>query len=94
MRPRGSYGEVTCALVRAASEGPGTVRELAARAQVGFAVAERKASVLVDRGDLVVLDGGCRPRVLAAPGAAPPPPADRSVPLQAAMRSFWETPAD
>jgi hypothetical protein len=71
MRPRGSYGEVTMALVRAAAEhGPGTVRDLAARACVGFGSAERKASVLVQRGDLVVLDGGQRPRMLAVPKAA------------------------
>jgi hypothetical protein len=69
-RPRGSYGEITVALVEAARKAPGTVRELAARAQVGFACAERKASCLVKRGDLVVVQPKTQPMVLAVPAAA------------------------
>jgi hypothetical protein len=68
-RPRGSYGEITVALVEAARQAPGTVRELAQRAQVGFACAERKASCLVKRGDLVVVQPN-KPMVLAVPTAA------------------------
>ena len=86
MRPRGSYGEVTAALVRAAYTGPAPVRELAQRAQVGFGLADRKASVLVARGDLVVVREG-RPRLLGLPeqaGAA----ATAAVPV--VPRSFWD----
>jgi hypothetical protein len=82
MRPRGSYGEVTAALVRAAYSGPAPVRELAARACVGFDVADRKASVLVSRGDLVVVRAG-RPRLLGVPEQAPPAREDL-------LRSFWD----
>lgn len=66
MRPR---GEVSEALVRAAQAGPAPVRELAARAGVGYSVARYTATRLVDRGELVVLHGG-RPAVLAALPAA------------------------
>lgn len=73
MRPRGSYGEVAQALLDAAEHGPAAVRGLAERAQVGYGAARVTCSRLVGRGELVVLDGGARPAVLArAPGAAVP----------------------
>jgi hypothetical protein len=83
-RPRGSYGEITVALIEAARQAPGTVRELAARAQVGFACAERKASCLVKRGDLVVVQQ-TKPMVLALPAAATV--LDNGSALQALWRS-------
>ena len=63
MRP---LGDITLAIEAAASTAPGTVRDLAVRAQVGFTAARKTASRMLDRGQLVVvLDG--RPQVLAAP---------------------------
>lgn len=64
MRPR---GDITAALVCAAARGPGAVRELAARAQVGYAVARYTASRMVTRGELVVVND-TRPQQLAVPG--------------------------
>jgi hypothetical protein len=89
-RPRGTYGEITLALIDAACTAPGTVRELAARACVGFAVAERKAPVLLQRGDLVVHRDG-RPRVLIAARAMPQVSegAAASQPLLALPQSFF-----
>lgn len=63
MRPR---GDITAALVGAAARGPGPVRELAARAQVGYAAACYTASRMVKRGELVVVSAA-RPRLLAVP---------------------------
>jgi len=57
-------GELAQALLRAAAARPGTVRELAARSQVGFAQARYTASRLVSRGALVEVDA-TRPAVLA-----------------------------
>lgn len=65
MRPRGSYGEVAQALLDAATAGPAAVRDLAVRAQVGYSTARVTCSRLVDRGELVAVDGGVRPAVLA-----------------------------
>jgi len=65
-RPSGSYGDVALALRIAALEGPGTVRTLAQRAQVGYSAARYTASRLCSRGELVVLDGAARPAVLVA----------------------------
>lgn len=64
MRPRGSYGEVARALCDAASAAPGTVRELAVRAQVGYGLARCTASRLIDAGVLQVHTPG-RPQSLA-----------------------------
>lgn len=66
-RPHGSYGDVALALRCAALAGPGTVRDLAQRAQVGYSAARYTASRLCSRGELVVLDGGSRPALLVAP---------------------------
>jgi hypothetical protein len=66
MRPRGTHGDVAAALLQAAQTLPGTVRDLAGRAQVGYATARYTVSRLVDRGELVVHAAG-RPAVLAAP---------------------------
>lgn len=62
-RPR---GEVSIALLEAARQGPGTVVDLAARAQVGRHAARYTASRLVTRGELVALNAG-RPAMLALP---------------------------
>lgn len=91
MRPRGSYGDVAQALLRAADEGPGAVRTLAERAQVGYETARYTASRLVTVGELVVLEPDARPATLARP-------ADRAAlecagvddALDALERSFWE----
>ena len=71
MRPRGTYGEVSKALLDAAKQQPGTVRELAQRACVGFDVARKSASRLKVSGALKPVHEG-RPEVLA------PATADRS----------------
>lgn len=71
MRPR---GELSQALVKAAAQGPGPVRALAARAQVGYSAARYTASRMVDRGELVVLEPG-RPALLGVPSAVPQTPA-------------------
>lgn len=69
-RPCGSYGEVARVMLQKARDhGPGTVRVLAERAQVGYGTARYTASRLVSGGDLVVLDGSGRPAVLAVPPA-------------------------
>jgi hypothetical protein len=88
MRPRGSYGEVAEALRTAAAQAPGTVRDLAQRACVGYDVARYTASRLVDAGTLVV-QVPQRPAVLAAAPAG----ATGAEPLVTVMRSFWERPA-
>lgn len=66
MRPRGTYGDVALALLAAADGGPGGVRELAQRAQVGYSAAAWTCSRLVARGELVA-DRTARPAVLARP---------------------------
>lgn len=65
MRPRGTYGPVAKALIDAAGEAPGQVRELCARAGVGYTAGRYTAARLVDAGALVVLNAG-RPAVLAS----------------------------
>ena len=79
MRPRGSYGEVGRALIDQAKKQPGTVRELAQRAQVGFHVAAPSVCRLLKAGELVQLQEK-RPMVVAAkPDDAPAADGDRSV---------------
>lgn len=87
MRPRGSYGEVARALLSAADMGPGAVRDLAARAQVGYQAAAVNCSRLVARGELVVLDPDERPATLARPDEAVN---DTAAALDDLERSFWE----
>jgi hypothetical protein len=84
-------GEVSMALVTAASARPGTVVQLAERACVGYDVARFKASALVRSGALVALTDE-RPRVLAAPSAAVrnDTPACNDYGLRVLPRSFWE----
>jgi hypothetical protein len=91
------------ALQRAAAV-PGTVVQLAHRAQVGMQVARYTASRMVDRQQLLVLEPG-RPAVLAAPGAVPAghvavvqqqaPAVQRNEQLARTLdmltRSFWES---
>lgn len=72
-RPSGSYGPAAQALLDAARSSPGTVRDLAARGMVGLGVARVTASRLAARGELIVLDGGVRPAILAAPGSPAAP---------------------
>lgn len=90
-RPAGSFGELSGALLTAAQAGPGTVRELAARAQVGFDAARYRAPYLVRAGALQVVQPG-RPQVLGVAAVAAPAgrPAEEAFALLA--RSFWERP--
>lgn len=68
-RPVGAVGDVSKALLSAAqAAGPATVRELAARACVGYGTARYTATRLVSRGALVPVAEG-RPMVLAAAAA-------------------------
>ena len=90
MRPRGSYGEVASALLEAAGEGAAPVRQLAERAQVGYAAARYTASRLVDQGALQVREAG-RPAVLGVPMA--PGGDGLADALNELHRSFWENPA-
>lgn len=87
MRPRGSFGGVARALLDAANHGPGPVRELAERAQVGYRSAAVNCSRLVARGELVVLDADERPAKLARPSDAVN---DVDAALDELGRSFWE----
>lgn len=69
-RPGRPTGELALALLDAASQ-PGTIRDLAARAQVGRAAADYTASRLIARGALVLLTpAGKRPVLVqrAGPG--------------------------
>jgi hypothetical protein len=70
MRPYGTFGEISQALLEAALT-PGRVSDLAARAQVSYASARYTASRLVERGELVVRVAG-RPAVLGVPPPARP----------------------
>lgn len=65
-RPRGSYGDVRAALLDAWRQGPAPVREAAARACVGHAVARYTASRMADEGQVCVVVAG-RPAVMALP---------------------------
>lgn len=65
-RPRGTYGEVREALIGAWRQGPAPVREAAALACVGHAVARYTASRMAQEGQLRVVLAG-RPAVLAVP---------------------------
>lgn len=67
-RPRRTYGEVAQALRVAADQGPGTAKQLAERAQVGYAAGQYTASRLQAAGELVKLNQG-RPAVLGRPTA-------------------------
>ena len=90
-RPAGSFGEVGQALVKAATHGPGTARELAERVCVGYTAARYTASRLVSAGVLARTDE--RPARLGLPGtlqAAVPQLASSPV----LPRSFWDTPPD
>lgn len=69
MRPR---GDIRHALLKAAEAGPGNVRELAHRAQVGMQAAYYTTSRMVSDGELMVLSPG-KPALL---GRAESPPAD------------------
>ena len=65
MRPRGTFGEVGRALLQEAQRQPGTVKQLAERAQVGYQAAAATASRYLQGGQLVRVSSG-RPAVLAA----------------------------
>ena len=54
-RPKGSFGDIARALRKAAEQGPASVREMAARAQVGQRCAWYTAHRLVAAGELAVL---------------------------------------
>lgn len=82
-RPRRAPGPVAVAMLAAATE-PGTVRQLAERAQVGRRAAWYTVTRLVQRGDLVVVESS-RPAVLRRRQ-----PADDAAPLDlAAVLSAW-----
>ena len=83
MRP---IGDVARAMRQAAEGGPGTVRDLACRAQVGYGLARCTATRLVQRGDLVVVSEQ-RPMVLSVP----PSGDGLGVVLSELHRSFWES---
>ena len=68
-RPNGSVGTIARALIDHARE-PGTVRELAARAQVGFDAAVYTCSRLRASGELVAVSAA-RPAQLIAAAIAP-----------------------
>jgi len=86
-------GELSQALVKAAAQGPGPVRALAERAQVGYGAARYTASRMVDRGELVVLERG-RPALLGLPSSLPLPPGGESLGehLDALHRAFFVFP--
>lgn len=69
MRPVGTYGGIAQALADAAGHGPGTVRQLAERSQVGYSVAAYTATRMVQRGQLEVVSDA-RPAVLSLPGGS------------------------
>jgi hypothetical protein len=64
-RPAGSGGCVRQALDAAATT-PGTVRQLAQRSQVGYALAKCTVSRMIDAGELLVLDDGRPALVISA----------------------------
>ena len=90
MRP---HGDIRQALYRAAAEAPGSVRELAERAQVGYSAARYTASRMLERDELLVVKDG-RPAVLAAPTCPAIPPGGETLAaaLQRLHRSFWNRP--
>lgn len=70
-RPSGTIGSVRQAL-RAAALIPGTDRQLAERALVGFQLAKRTVSRMVSAGELLVLDDDGPRVVIAAESVAMP----------------------
>lgn len=85
MRPP---GEISIALLTEAREAPGTVRDLAERAQVGYAAARYTASRLVQRGELVELTD-VRPVVLGICPHIEPAGADLADALFGMVGSFY-----
>lgn len=90
MRPRGLFGEISQAVLHAAQLGPGTVRELACRAQVGTTAARYTASRLLAAGMLEVEVEG-RPAVLRAGAGDGGRDQGGIEVVEAAVRSFWES---
>lgn len=70
-RPKGSIGEVARAICSAAKQGPGTVRQLAERSQVGMRCAGYTAHRLIEAGHLAVVQDR-RPMVLTLGTGVPP----------------------
>jgi hypothetical protein len=85
MRP---LGEISMALHEAAASSPGSVRDLAYRAQVGYDAARYTASRMVDRGELVIVQQG-RPAVLGVATAQTPGGDELASALDDLHRSFW-----
>lgn len=85
MRP---LGEISLALHYAAAAAPGSVRDLACRAQVGYDAARYTASRMVDRGELVIVQEG-RPAVLGVATAQTPAGDELATALDDLHRSFW-----
>lgn len=91
-RPRGTFGPIAQAMLLAANE-PGTVTELARRAQVGMSAARMTASRLLHRGDLVnCAPSGLRPAVLKRRDGVSIEPV--GVDLLAASMRAWCAPAE
>ncbi|MEX8518261.1 MAG: hypothetical protein AB3X44_07080 [Leptothrix sp. (in: b-proteobacteria)] len=88
-RPRGTFGAVAQALLAAAGQQPGTVRELAMRAQVGHAAARYTACRLLEQGALKP-QSDTRPHVLAVPDAD----ADAALTDLQSCLSSWVRPAE
>lgn len=83
-RPGRPLGDIAQALIEAAGQKPGTVAELAARAQVGRAPARMTCSRLVTRGQLVVVNRK-RPIELQAVAGVCTPVVDAAQALASAM---------
>lgn len=84
-RPVGAVGAVAQALLAQAQQ-PGTVRELAARAQVGFSAAAYTCSRLQSAGHLVRVSDGRPARLVVAAAAMS---ARSSGPCWAQMLQRW-----
>jgi len=83
-------GDIAQALIKAASQKPGTVADLAARAQVGRAPARMTCSRLVTRGQLIVVNRK-RPIELQAAAGVCTPVVDGAQALASAMFGFCRT---
>jgi hypothetical protein len=84
-RPGRPMGEVSQALLAAASQGPAPMATLAQRAQVGYDVARFKVPALARAGALVALNDD-RPRLYALPKAEHCTALD---PFEMLTRLFW-----
>ena len=89
-RPGRPQGDIALALIEAASLEPGTVADLAARAQVGRGPARMTCSRLVTRGQLVVVNRK-RPMQLQSAAGVCTPAADGAQALASALFGICRT---